>query len=275
MKRIILSLTIALIAIAAASYWWLTNRSYEAAPVWTVSNESNLTVISHEDWQEILDEYLISDDPSGVNLFDYRALQEDGVEPLSAYISSLTEMDPRGFRRDQQFAYWVNLYNALTIELMVKNYPLDSIKEVSQKTLAVGPWDDVLTKIAGVDVTLNDIEHRILRPIWQDHRIHFAVNCASIGCPNVQAMAFTVENTEELLDAAARDFVNHPRGLSIDGNQLTLSSIFNWYQGDFGSNESEMLETISSYLSAEKRSELKSFNGSTNYQYDWSLNDYQ
>jgi len=251
----------------------LDRRDYQVVPFWQVSNENNAAVIDHSGWQDILDEYLISDDPSGINFFDYQVLQEEGSEDLAAYLAQMTSLDPRDYNRAEQFAYWVNLYNALTVRVIIDHYPVESITQISEQALAFGPWDDVVSEVAGQPVTLNDIEHRILRPIWLDHRIHFAVNCASIGCPNIQIDAFTSVNTDALLDSAARDYLQHPRALQITENGLLLSSIFDWYKGDFGENQTEVLATLSLYLTDEQRTQVQASSQQIRYDYDWSLND--
>lgn len=274
-RIIILALVVMLGAVAAATYWWHAQRDYQPAPYWKPSDEANSALIDHSTWQAVLDEYLVSDDPSGVNLVDYEYLADEGRADLEAYLADMTSRDPRKYSRAEQFAYWVNLYNALTLRVIIDNYPVSSILKISEKTIAVGPWNDVVATIADTDVTLNDIEHRILRPYWQDYRIHFAVNCASIGCPNVQSTAFTSGNTEDLLDAAADDFINHPRGVFVAENKATLSSIFEWYQEDFGNNEAEMLETLSDYMDEERYKQLLALKDRIQYQYDWSLNDVQ
>jgi hypothetical protein len=128
--------------------------------------------------------------------------------------------------------------------------------------------------VAGEYLNLNNIEHGILRPTWQDPRIHFAINCASFGCPNVQARAFTGANLEFLLDEAARQYLSHPRTAHFDGTELVLSSIFKWYAGDFGNNTAEVLQHISTYAPAVMAERLKSYNGEIRFEYDWKLNGY-
>ena len=242
---------------------------------WNTSNESSDGSISHEEWQVVLDDYLIADDPSGITLFDYQGLIDDGGHGLDAYLESLASIDPRDYNRAEQFAYWVNLYNALTVKVVVESYPVESIKQIGESTIPPGPWNDPVVLIAGEELTLNHIEHSILRPIWQDFRIHFAVNCASIGCPNLQPQAFTADNTEALLEQATFDYLGHSRGLAIEEGQVWLSSIFSWYQEDFGNNESELIELISDYLPDGDAAKLGDHSGGIEYRYDWRLNDYQ
>jgi len=269
MKTIIATIVL-LVAAAIAGNWYLNRGNYQAVPFWQVANEDNTAMINHSVWQGVLDDFLVTDDPSGVNLVDYEALVDE-PELLNDYIEAMTSLDPREYNRAEQFAYWVNVYNALTLDVIVRNYPTTSIRKIS----ALGPWDTDVATIAGQTVTLNDIEHRILRANWDEHRIHFAVNCASIGCPNVQPTAFTATNTEELLQTAAVEYLQHPRGLRASEDGLVLSSIFEWYKGDFGNTEQEVLATLSQYLSDEQRTKVTELSGKVSYDYDWGLNDVQ
>jgi hypothetical protein len=174
----------------------------------------------------------------------------------------------------EQFAYWINLYNAGTVQLILDSYPVKSIRDIKPGGLfSSGPWDAKLFTVEGEALSLNDIEHRILRPIWKDPRIHYVVNCASFSCPNLQGAAFTAENLEALLDQSARSYVNSSRGVALSGNRLTLSSIYDWYGYDFGRNEAEVLAHLRRYAGPELASQLAAFKGRINYRYDWSLNE--
>lgn len=240
--------------------------------LWSPSNEANPESIDHSKWQEVLDNYLVTDDESGVNLFDYQGLIDDEDESLRSYIDAMSQLDPRSFNKKEQFAYWVNLYNALTVFTVVENYPINSIKEVGEATFPPGPWNDTVISVAGHALTLNHLEHSILRPIWKDYRIHFAVNCASIGCPNLQEAAFDSSNTEVLLEKAATEFINHPRGLSTTESGLLLSSIFSWYSEDFGATDAEVLATVSKHLHQDLDKSFEAEDISLTYNYDWTLN---
>lgn len=249
-------------------------------PAWNASDENNVAYIDHTAWQEILNDYLRVHD-SGVNRFDYGALKDNAGDTakLVAYLTSLQSLDPRGYSRTEQKAYWINFYNALTIKVVADAYPVASIKEISESLLGKlgsifgGPWDDVHANVAGLDLTLNNIEHGILRPIWRDNRIHYAVNCASYGCPNLNPTAFTADNTEELLDAGARAYVNHPRGVEfVDDDFIIISSIYKWYVADFGGTEKSVIEHLVTYADKMLATRLRKFSGSVDYEYDWSLN---
>ena len=273
--RIAVSLLVAMLFAVAVHA-----QTVKLIPAWDASDEKNIARIDHGAWQEILNDYLRVHD-SGVNRFDYGALKANAGDfaKLSSYLASLQSLDPRDYSRAEQKAYWINFYNALTVQVVADAYPVKSIKDISESLLGRlgrifgGPWDDVHAKVAGLDLTLNNIEHGILRPIWRDNRIHYAVNCASYGCPNLSPTAFTVDNTEELLDAGARAYVNHPRGVEfMDDDFMIISSIYKWYVADFGGTEKAVIEHLVRYADKPLATRLRKFAGSVDYEYDWSLN---
>ena len=122
-------------------------------------------------------------------------------------------------------------------------------------------------------MSLDNIEHEILRPIFADPRIHYAVNCASIGCPNLQETAFTADNLQDLLDQAAEQYINHPRGVRIESGELIVSSIFDWYAEDFGDDEEEIIEHFLDYVEDDLQEKLGVFDKIDDYEYDWNLNE--
>lgn len=227
--------------------------------------------IDPADWQGVLDDYLVVE-PETANRFDYEGLKTDRDPRLDRYIEALSAIDPRGLSRDSQMAYWINLYNALTVRLVRDNFPVSSITRLGNGFLSKGPWNDEIVSVAGRALSLNDIEHRILRPIFGDYRIHFAVNCASIGCPDLSARAFTADNLEQQLDTLTRAYLSDPRGLEIEGDTLRMSKIFQWYREDFGRDEKAVVDTLAMHVDAGRAEKLRSFAGKIDYRYDWSLN---
>ncbi len=245
---------------------------------WDASDESSVERIDHGDWQDILDGY-VALDSSGVNLVDYGGLaaNAEDVAKLSVYLEHLQELDPRDYSRAEQMAYWINLYNALTVKVVLDAYPVDTIRDIHEGVVPyTGPWDDVHAHVAGEDLTLNHMEHGILRPIWQDERIHYAVNCAAYGCPHLLDTAFTAANTEELLEEGARDYVNNPRGVDVvDDDFIVISSIYDWYTEDFGDTEETVKAHLIEHADDELAAFLEGFEGAIEYDYDWSLNRQQ
>ena len=162
----------------------------------------------------------------------------------------------------------------MTVRVVVNAYPVQSILEIHEgENAGTGPWKDIHAMVAGIPLTLDNIEHDILRPIWQDNRIHYAVNCAAMGCPDLASEAFSRDNTERLLNQGAKAFVNHLRGVELlDEAFGVTSSIYFWYIEDFGNSESGILKHLLTYAEGDLANQLTGFDGSLDHEYDWSLN---
>ncbi len=243
--------------------------------VWDKSKESNTRVIDHSTFDAILRTYVISGHASGINRFRYGDVSRKHRKQLSRYIKSTTALDPRGYRRTEQKAYWLNLYNALTLELILDNYPVDSIENIpgpGGRADINGPWDKKVATVARQKISLNDIEHRILRPIWQDHKVHFGLACSGLGCPNIQPEAFTGANSRKLLKKSAYEFVRHPRGVLLKNGKLYASKLFEWYKADFAKNDKKLLKVFARYSSDRDALYLLGFNGKIAYAHDWRIN---
>jgi hypothetical protein len=143
---------------------------------------------------------------------------------------------------------------------------------ISPGLLARGPWGAKLATVEGEKISLDDIEHRILRPIWKDNRVHYALNCASLGCPNLQSTAYTSDATEALLERGAKEFINHPRGVAIQSGKLRVSSIYVWFQEDFGGDAEELMEHWLKYANPKLAEALGKYSGGLSHDYDWRLN---
>ena len=241
-------------------------------PQWQASNEENTNKIDHRKWQLILDKYLVTH-ADGINLVDYATLKKNDPDALNEYLDDLQDIDPRDYNKKQQFAYWVNLYNAATVALIIENFPIESITKIKDGLLSFGPWDREWLEVSEDLLSLNDIEHRILRPIWKDNRIHYAVNCASLSCPNLSTQAFTADNTEQLLDTLAAEYINHPRGVDFEKGRLKVSSIYHWYAEDFNTRQSNLISHLSRYAKPELKKKLDALSSdSFTHDYNWNLN---
>ena len=248
-------------------------------PRWQTHNAENNEVIDHSAWQIFLEKYLVtnplnteSSAISGINRLRYAGVSEKDRALLDNYLKNLEGTAVSSFSRPQQRAFWINLYNASTVNLILEHYPLETITNISFSFFSFGPWDEDLLSVEGVELSLNDVEHRILRPIWKDKRTHYALNCASLGCPNLLPQAFTYLNTESLLEQGARDYINHPRGVKIQGENLILSKIYEWYQADFGGNEEGVIKHLQRYSTNKKLKYLHADDLEIEYQYNWLLN---
>lgn len=195
---------------------------------------------------------------------DYEGFK-NSREKLLGYISILQNTFPKFDKlkpsKEQKLAYWINAYNALTIDLILQNYPLKSIKDIDK------PWDQRLWKFGNKWLNLNDIEHQILRKM-DEPRIHFAIVCASFSCPKLQNTAFTVSDIETQLTTATKEFLDDSTKNYISQNNLRLSKILKWFAKDFKTNGS-LIDFLNKYTEIEISSKAKkSFKD-----YNWDLND--
>jgi hypothetical protein len=210
----------------------------------------------------------------GVNRIAYGRVSAAGRARLADYVLHLSGIPVSALNRSEQRAYWINLYNALTVRVIVEHYPVASIRDIdiSPGIFADGPWRKKLVEVEDVPVSLDDIEHRILRPIWRDPRIHYAVNCTAVGCPNLQPHAYGAANAERLLSDGARAYVNHPRGVHFDKDGLKVSSLYVWYADDFGADDAGVIAHLARFAAPALRARLKSARRVADHAYDWGLN---
>ncbi|HSP92308.1 MAG TPA: DUF547 domain-containing protein [Vicinamibacterales bacterium] len=170
---------------------------------------------------------------------DYRGLVADRAT-LAAVATSFGAVEAaseRAWPREERLAFWINAYNLFTLQAIVDHYPIqagwftlgprNSIRQIA------GVWDRLRWRVAGRQVTLDDIEHRILRPEFKEPRIHFAVNCASVGCPPLRSEPYRAADLDAQLDANARSYLASPQGVRLDGRTLVVTSILKWYGDDF------------------------------------------
>jgi hypothetical protein len=246
----------------------------ELWPRWTAHDESSTAVIDHGAWGRLLAAH-VRPGTDGINRVDYRALGQGAAKAaLDGYLAALAAAPISRYRRAEQRAFWIDLYNALTVRLVAERYPVASIRDIdiSPGLFSRGPWDKKLVTVEGETVSLNDIEHRILRPIWRDPRVHYAVNCASLGCPNLQMRAFTGANSDALLDEAARAYVNSPRGVRFAGTRLVVSSLYVWYGEDFGGSDAAIIAHLRTYAAPALAAKLAATASIDGDSYDWALN---
>ena len=234
-------------------------------PRWQAFNPVSREAIDHRLWDRFLKTY-VKKDSNGVNRVAYGRLGEGGKAALADYLDGMAKTPISLYGRPVQKAFWINLYNALTVRLIIDSYPVTSIQDLDS------PWYQKVIEVEGVALTLNDIEHRILRPIWRDARVHYAVNCASIGCPNLIPVAFTGGNISQLLELAAYSYINHPRGVRIKDGNLIVSKIYAWFSEDFGGTQESVIAHLREYAKPGLLDALRGRNAIDDYEYDWGLN---
>ncbi len=237
-------------------------------------NDPSATMtVDHSPWQRILTRYVVPS-PDGINLFAYGRVSAADRKALKAYLAKLQGVKVTALKGDEQRAFWINLYNALTIDVVLDHYPVKSIRDISLGGFfTVGPWKKELVAVEGRKLSLDNIEHDILRKVWRDPRVHYAVNCASMGCPNLMATPFTAAALDRMLTQGARDYVNHPRGARVNGGKLYLSQIYSWYRKDFGTTDAEVIGHLAMYAEPKLKKQLTGIDTIAGYDYDWSLNE--
>ncbi|MGH8128682.1 MAG: DUF547 domain-containing protein [Gammaproteobacteria bacterium] len=241
-------------------------------PRWTKHNSHSQATIKNGAWNAFLKKYVVHSDKQDVNLVRYGSVTSADKKSLQAYIKHLESLDIDNYNRNVQRAYWINLYNAETVDIILKHYPVKSIRDIGGGWFSSGPWDEKLLKVEGQKISLNDIEHRILRPIWHDTLTHYGVNCASISCPSLRMQAYTGADIDKQLRASARAYINGPHGVHFKGKRLIVSKIFQWYQSDFGKNEAAVIKYLTQFAKPALAKRLQGKTHIDSYSYNWSLN---
>lgn len=204
---------------------------------------------------------------------DYSGLKKNEAQ-LDAYLQHLAVTDPDQMTTNDRFALYINGYNAYTIKLILNNFknghPPASIKDIGN--FFSSPWSVKLANIAGTTYTLDNIEHDILRPSFQDPRVHFAINCASKSCPPLLAQPYSGETLDQQLEAATTAFINNRQANRLQGSTLYISAIFKWFAKDFNNDP---ISFFKYYAKGDLKKGLNVHNDGIKIQYldyDWSLN---
>ena len=247
-----------------------------ASPAWSAT-------FDHDDWDTLLSEHVHWQRDGVASSVDYDGFAADR-DTLSGYLSSLSALSTDRFQalsRPERLAFLINAYNAFTVELILRqeNRP-DSIRDIG--SIFSGPWSRRFFTLLGEERTLDELEHQMIRgnPALMDPRIHFAVNCASVGCPALRPEAYTGERLEAQLADSTRRFLSDRRRNRYDAEDqvLKVSSIFDWYEEDFEDSAGSLADYLLRYadalaLPAGARRDLEAGDPPIRFlDYDWSLN---
>jgi hypothetical protein len=226
------------------------------AKAYQIATSVGSSSINHSKWDALLEKHVSKN--GSVN---YKAFQQDSKQ-LEAYLTELSANVPsKSWSKNATLAYWINAYNAYTVQLILNNYPTKSIKDIKD------PWGKKFFTLGNKKYSLEEIEHEILRKM-NEPRIHFAINCASFSCPNLLKEAYTEAKLDQQLTTAAKGFVNDATKNTITVNKIEISKIFDWFEGDFEQNGS-VIDFLNKYSTVKINSEAE-----VKYKdYNWSLND--
>ena len=222
---------------------------------------------SHQLWDQLVRAHVKPD--GSVN---YKGFIQDKSK-LEQYLKLISDNAPdrKTWSKDEQMAYWINAYNAFTVKLIVDNYPVKSIRDLGPTLkipLIKDVWHYKFFKIGGDESSLDEIEHSILRKEFDEPRIHFAINCASVSCPPLLNEAFVAEKLEAQLTKVAITFINDPTRNKITADQAQVSSIFSWFKGDFTKKG-----TLIDFLNLYSKIKIKATAKISHLDYNWNLNE--
>ena len=220
----------------------------------------------HNAFDALLKKYVTG---AGVKYSAWRNNDAD-MDKLQKYVAFLETQNPECWSRDDGLAYWINLYNAATVRLILQNYPVKSIKDLGNfiKT----PWKKRIVSVAGRELTLDQIENKIIRPQFEDARIHFALNCASIGCPPLAPFAFRADSLELLLEAVTKNALSDEKNVKVEKDIVRVTKIFDWYEEDFVKESGSVRDFLAHYLPEQKHIFLNKNVRIENLSYSWKLN---
>ena len=221
-----------------------------------IVKEESVAAFSHQVFDDLLRKHV-----SSTGKVNYKGFKADKAK-LDGYLKMLEgQKVESSWSNNKKLAFWINAYNAYTIDLVADNYPIGSITDLEGGK----PWDKAFIKLNGKTLSLNNIENDIIRPTFKDGRIHFAVNCAAKSCPPILNKAWTESNIQSQLDKQTRSFINNSKYNTISAGSATISKIFEWYAVDFG--------TLTDYLAKYSKAGVTSATQISYNEYDWSLNE--
>lgn len=233
----------------------------------SVPGMAGTTPPNHKTWDELLKANVSTE-----GKVDYKGFIQEKAK-LNAYLKNLSENAPdrKTWSKEEQLAYWINAYNAFTVKLIVDNYPVESIRDLGPKLkipMIKDVWHYKFFEIGGQESSLDEIEHSILRKEFEEPRIHFAINCASVSCPPLLNEAFEAKTINAQLDKVAKGFINDPSRNKINTDAVQISSIFSWFKGDFTKN-GDLIDFLNQYSDTKIKSGAKV----TFLDYNWNLNE--
>jgi hypothetical protein len=242
-------------------------------PRWEINNPLSKSSISHVTWQGFLDKHVTTNEEN-INLVDYAHINKKDLALLKQYIEKMSQVDINNYNRKEQLAYWINVYNALTVLTVTDYYPIATVREIriSPGLFSVGPWGANLIKVQNTPLSLDDINNRIIRPIWNDPRTHYAINNATIGAANLSKNAYQGATLEEQLNEVSTSYINSLRGVQVIEGKLIISKIYDWYEEDFGGTKQDVIIHLLQFAKEPLLSQLKHVNSVDSYIYNWHIN---
>lgn len=226
-------------------------------------------------WQDLLSKHY---DPA--RGMDYKGLKQDKAT-RDRLRQQMAAVDVGSLSRPEQLAYWINLYNISTVNVVAESYPVDSIRDISTDPIVrLNVFKKPNVQVKGGTMSLDDVENKKIREVFKDPRIHFAINCAAESCPPIRPEPFTGARIDQQLDDQARRFLNGPQGVRIEKNGdevvLHVTKIMDWFADDFEKWGGGRVAFLRKYLPADKQKQIDVARGKVELEfqdYSWDLND--
>jgi hypothetical protein len=235
-----------------------------AAPSYPVA--ATAALVDHGAYDRLLKKYV-----SAQGLVNYKGFKAEEKE-FNQYLALLSKNPPAAdWSKPEQMAYWINAYNAYTIRLILDHYPVQSIKDIGSKIkipFVTTPWAAKFFSVGGSKMSLDNIEHGILRKKYNDPRIHFTLVCASISCPRLRNEAYTAAQLDRQLEDQGHDFLNNPSKNNISKGRAQLSKYFDWYKGDWNNNGQSVVKWVNRYAATK----IDDKTAISYLDYNWNLN---
>ena len=271
-RRKVLLLAVVIVA-ASAIAWRVSHPTILVGRAWPAAERVAIRDVSHQSWDELLRSYVDAD--GFVDYTGWKQSSED-VRQLDEYLAALSRADEdRDATAEQRLAYWFNAYNAVTVRGILREYPTSSIQNHVARVWGYNIWRDLKLMVGDRRYSLGEIEHAVLRRM-NEPRIHFAIVCASRGCPRLLNEAYSAKRLEEQLSRNTLAFFADSTKCSVDveRRELRLSPILSWFAADFGASTPAVLQRIADWLPKSAQAVTQSKDVRVTYlDYDWSLND--
>lgn len=236
---------------------------------WSAHDNNSSATIDHSAFADFLDKYLVVRDDAP-NLIRYQKVSQADHKRLVGYIQRLATIPLAQYNRKVQLAYWLNLYNAALLNLILDHYPVDSIRKINWGQ--AGIWEIPAVQVDGYRLSLATIRYDILQPIWHQSLVYYGLSSAALGGPGLPAQPYSANGIEQQLRANARKFINSDQGLRINDDKLIVSSFFERYRNAFGRSDTALISQLREHAAPALSARLDVFNTISEFTYDWHLN---
>ena len=240
---------------------------------WREHDPNSDLFVDHRAWGYLLEKH-VRTNSDGTTYVSYANFTSEDRQELKNYIQNLATFPIEKLNRKEQYAFWLNLYNALVVRLVLEHYLILSISDIKirESFLSAGPFDQTLVVINGLSLSLSAIRNKILSDLFLDPRFHYGLCTAALGSPRLQPRPYTGDRVDRMLDEAALEYVNHPRAVTFKNKTIVLSGLYQTYPKEFGRTSSEILQHIRHYAMDHLKEKLLP-DAEVTFHFDWSLND--